>query len=128
MPKKKVVKSRVEKLRNDGTMSESAFWSMIRSMLRSKTRYWKPIAKCKKESRRVYKGVNKRQKYEYQCNICKQWYPEKVIAVDHIIPAGSLKSYSDLPDFVKRLFCEVDGLQTLCKTCHDLKTKKEREK
>ena len=125
MPKKKP-KSRVEKKRNDGTMSEAAFWSMIRSTLRNKSRYWKPIAKCKKESRRDYKGPNKRQKFEYQCNTCKKWFPEKQINVDHIIPAGSLNSYNDLPGFVERLFCETDNLQVLCSGCHNLKTQQEK--
>ena len=28
-------------------MTEAAFWSMIRSALRQKSRWWKPIAECK---------------------------------------------------------------------------------
>lgn len=42
------------------------------------------------------------------------------------MPAGSLQSASDLPGFVERLFCEIDGLQVLCNNCHDLKTKQEK--
>jgi len=53
---------------------------------------------------------------------------DKEVAVDHIIPAGTLRCADDLPQFVERLFCEVDGLQVLCKTCHDKKTKKDKEK
>jgi 5-methylcytosine-specific restriction endonuclease McrA len=52
---------------------------------------------------------------------------EKNINVDHICPAGSLKSAQDLPGFVERLFCEIDNLQILCSSCHDKKTKEERE-
>lgn len=128
MTKKKAVKKpRVPKTRNNGTMTESAFWSFIRSALRQKSRWWKPITQCKMNSRRTYKGTNKRQKFEYQCNECKQWFPEKNINVDHITPAGSLNSYSDLPGFVERLFCEIDNLQCLCSKCHDQKTKQERK-
>ena len=36
---KKTVKSRVEKLRNHFTLSEAGFWSLIRSNLRSDSRY-----------------------------------------------------------------------------------------
>ena len=121
-----VKKSRVPKTRNNGTMTESAFWSFIRSALRNKSRWWKPITECKLKARRPYTGSNKRLKFEYQCNQCKNWFPDKKINVDHICPAGSLKSAQDLPDFIERLFCEVDNLQVLCEKCHDRKTADER--
>lgn len=117
-----MAKSKVIKNRNNGTLSESGFWSFIRSSLRQKSRWWKPIAQCKINNRRTYKGTNKRQKWEYQCNNCKKWFPDKKINIDHIIPAGALKCANDLPGFVERLFCEVDGLQILCEKCHDKKT------
>lgn len=44
------------KTRNAGTLTESAFWSFIRSALRQKSRFWKPITQCKMKSRRAYKG------------------------------------------------------------------------
>jgi 5-methylcytosine-specific restriction endonuclease McrA len=123
VPKKK----KANKTRNAGTMTESAFWSFIRSALRQKSRWWKPITQCKQKSRRPYKGPNKRQKFEYQCNHCKNWYPDKKINVDHIKPAGSLNTANDLPGFVERLFCEIDNLQVLCSECHDIKTKQEKQ-
>ena len=126
--KKAVVKKpRVTKTRNAGTMSESAFWSFIRSGLRQKSRWWKPITQCKLEAKRPYKGTNKRQKFEYQCNECKNWFIEKLINVDHIHPAGSLNCAADLPAFVERLFCETDNLQVLCEACHNIKTQNERK-
>lgn len=127
--KKKPVKktSRVPKTRNAGTMTESAFWSFIRSALRQKSRWWKPITECKMKARRPYKGPNKRQKFEYLCNSCKTWFPDKQINVDHIVGAGSLNCGQDLPGFVDRLFCEQDNLQVLCTTCHDHKTKLEKK-
>jgi 5-methylcytosine-specific restriction endonuclease McrA len=108
-------------------MSEAAFWSFIRSALRQKSRWWKPISVCKLNARRDYKGINKRQKYEYQCKKCKKWHPEKQINVDHVKPAGSLNCAEDLPGFVERLFCEQDNLQILCVSCHDKKTLKEKQ-
>lgn len=121
-------KPRVVRTRNAGTMTESGFWSFIRSALRQKSRFWKPILQAKLAARRVYKGPNKRQKFEYQCNECKNWFPEKHINVDHINPAGSLSCSADLPGFVDRLFCEQDNLQVLCEKCHDKKTKAEKTK
>ena len=105
---------KVIKTRNAGTMSESAFWAFIRSALRQKSRWWKPITECKQNAKRPYKGSNKRQKFEYQCNKCKKWFPDKQINIDHITPAGELNKADDLPGFVERLFVEVEGLQTLC--------------
>lgn len=129
MTKKKVTRrTTTPKTRNAGTMTESAFWSFIRSALRQKSRWWKPITQCKLEARRAYNGPLKRQKFEYQCNTCKKWFPEKKINVDHIIGAGSLNCADDLPGFVNRLFCEQDNLQVLCETCHDKKTKLEKTK
>ena len=108
MIKKKIVRrSTTVKTRNAGTMTESAFWSFIRSALRQKSRWWKPITQCKLEARRAYTGPLK---------------------VDHIVGAGSLNCADDLPGFVDRLFCEQDNLQVLCETCHDKKTKLEKSK
>jgi len=124
--KKAVAKPKTLKTRNAGTMTESAFWSFIRSGLRQKSRFWKPITQCKMANRRTYKGPLKRQKFEYQCNECKQWFPDKKINVDHVTPAGSLNCANDLPGFVERLFCEIDNLQILCEVCHNVKTQNEK--
>lgn len=123
---RKSSKPKVARPRNAGTMTESAFWSFIRSGLRQKSRFWKPITECKMEARRPYKGPNKRQKYEYLCNSCKKWFQEKKINVDHICPAGSLNCAQDLPGFVERLFCEKEHLQVLCESCHNVKTQNEK--
>ena len=128
MPRKKVT----EKPYNDGTMTNAAFWGMIRSALRQKSRWWKPIAKCKANARRKCKTCkSKLQKWEYQCNKCKGWFKDKEIAVDHIEEVGTLKSKHDLADFIENLFCEVEGFQVLCnkredgkESCHKRKTDK----
>jgi len=113
----------VEKPYGSGTLTKAAFFQMIRSSLRQKSRWWKPISDCKNLSKRKNQGPNKRLKWEFQCNSCKGWFPDKEICVDHIEEAGSLNEFEDLPMFTKRLFCEVDGLQVLCKNkCHLSKT------
>lgn len=123
----KIPRAKTPKARNAGTMTESAFWSFIRSALRQKSRWWKPITECKLKAKRAYKGPNKRQKFEYKCASCQNWFPEKQINVDHICPAGSLNSAQDLPGFVERLFCEQENLQCLCTDCHDKKTKLDKK-
>jgi len=125
-PRKRAI--RVPRTRGGETMTESHFWSMIRSALRQRSRWWKPVYICEQNARRKYKGPNKKQKYEYQCNLCKKWFPKKEVSIDHINPVGSLSSYDDLPGFVERLFVEQEGLQLLCNKCHSNKTKSENQK
>lgn len=121
---KKVVKRKATTVlsRNGGTMTESAFWSLIRASLRKASMYWKPLQQCKADAKRPYKGSNTRQKWEYQCAHCKKWFMDKEIQIDHIIEAGTLKSGDDLKAFVERCFVEAGGYQVLCKPCHKLKT------
>jgi hypothetical protein len=60
--------------------------------------------------------------------MCKKWFKDKEVEVDHIVACGSLKEYSDLPGFIQRLFCEPEDLQILCKdVCHKKKTDSERK-
>ena len=118
--------ARVPKTRNAETWTEAKYWGMLRSALRRAFRYWKPITDCKIESRRPNEGDNKRQKWEYQCNHCDDWFADKEVQVDHIIPVGSLRSSDDLKGFIERLTPE-EGFQTLCKPCHKIKTDAENE-
>ena len=121
---KKPVKRRMTVIRKRaaGTMSEPVFWQFIRNTLRRRSLAWRPITLCRELARRKYTGVDKRQKFEYQCNVCKSWFKATEIAVDHINAVGALKCAADLPNFVETLFCEVDNLQCICKTCHDKKS------
>ena len=62
----------------------------------------------------------------YLCASCHQTFPQKDVQVDHIQPAGSLRTFEDLPRFVELLYPGQDGLQVLCKPCHLIKTNEER--
>lgn len=104
--------------------TEARFWGFIRSLLRQGSRRWPPIYEAKKEARRPSRGSNKRQKWEYQCAECKNWFPDKQVEIDHIEEVGTLKNYEDLPGFVERLFCSKDELRVICKECHKRKTYK----
>lgn len=110
---------RVERTRNGGTWTEARYFSFIRSALRSAFQKWGPKHEAKKLAKRGYN--------QYECAHCGEIYGNKDTEVDHIEPAGSLKAYEDLPAFVERMFCEVDGFQVLCKACHQVKTNAERK-
>jgi len=118
---------RVERTRNDGTLTEAGYWGLVRSHLRRGFRYWKPAMKVKQEAKRLYKGKNKRQRWEYLCAGCNKYYPDKEVQIDHIVPVGSLRCSEDLPGFLERLTPE-EGFQVLCSTCHQQKTNEERSK
>jgi 5-methylcytosine-specific restriction endonuclease McrA len=120
--KKKVVANpRVPRTRNNQTMTESQFFSWIRNNFRRMSMYWKPITAAKQKARKQV--IGKRHKFEYQCANCTNWFLDKEVEVDHVIEAGSLRSFSDLSGFAERLFTEdIDNLVVLCKPCHKDKT------
>lgn len=119
-------KMAVEKTRNGQTWTEARYYSAIRSALRRGFRHWKPIQDCKLAARRSNQSENRRLKWEYNCRNCGGWFPDKDVQIDHIVPAGSLKSLDDIKGFVERLTVE-DGFQCLCLDCHKIKTATERE-
>ena len=63
----------------------------------------------------------------YKCCVCGGIIPsQKFIKVDHKEQVRA--NGWDWNDFVERLFCSSEGLQVMCKECHDKKTKEERER
>lgn len=73
---------------------------------------------------------------EHHCQVCNQWVKASVggknnIDVDHIIPVIDINDTSgkvkDWNIYKARLVCEKSNLQRICKPCHKLKTKEERE-
>lgn len=61
----------------------------------------------------------------YVCANCRKEFPLKQVQVDHKEPIGTLTTWDR---FIARLYCEAKKLQVLCKPCHAVKTKLEREK
>lgn len=111
------------------------FFGFIRSGLREKFNRYPPKYECLKQAAETiedgtYKTGPKKGKPKYakryRCASCEQLFMQKDVQVDHIVPAGSLKSFEDLAGFTERLFCGIEGLQVMCKTCHDIKTKQEK--
>ena len=120
-----MAKVRVERTRAGGTWTEARYWAFIRSALRGAWGRYPVKHIVKSNNRKTVEG--KRHRYEYYCTSCKNWFMDKEVQVDHIRPAGSLKSLKDLESFVGTLFCEEDNLQILCKPCHQVKTNQERK-
>ncbi len=120
--------TKVARTRNLNTETESEHMGKIRSALRRLSRFWKPALKALDMERSLYEGPNKRQKYEYKCATCNRFYIRKDIQINHVVPCGTLKMYSDVSGFLERLFCEdVKGYNILCKECHKAETKEQRK-
>ena len=127
---KKVIKRKATTIlsRNGNTMTESQFFSKIRSVLRSGFRYWKPMQLALEAASRPSQSTNKRIKKEYQCNHCKKWYKRLDVEIDHKIECGSLITYEDIVPFIQRLTPEnINAFQILCKPCHKIKTNEFRQ-
>jgi hypothetical protein len=103
--------------------------SFITSVLRGGSRRWPPRNAVLNASKTVKKINPKsgRMAQHYQCAECKKEFPAKEVAVDHkepvVDPATGFVSWDV---FISRLYCEEDGMQTLCHTCHDRKSAEER--
>lgn len=117
-------KQRVQRTRAGNTWTEARYWQFIRSALRQAYSRYPAKFQAKKAVERTVTG--KRHKYEYKCAECEEWFQGKEVQVDHIVGAGALSSYDDIAGFAERLFCEAEGMQILCKPCHQLKTNAER--
>lgn len=55
-----------------------------------------------------------------KCVHCYLMYPENMIELDHIEEIGSFNG--NWGDYIKRIWCDMLNLQTLCKWCHKVKT------
>jgi len=64
---------------------------------------------------------------EYKCSSCGEWHMGKNIQVDHVVPVVDPEAgFQSWDVFISRLFCDVNNLAVLCKTCHEIKTNKEK--
>lgn len=118
---------KADKTHNNNTLTESEYFSKIRSGLRRTFMYWRPMMVALENASRKYTGENKRIKKEYQCRGCGEWFTRKNIQIDHIIPCGSLKHFDDIVPFIQRLTQEdPNSYQAICGDCHKIKTSHER--
>lgn len=122
--------------------TQAKFFGFLRSGLREKFNRWPPKYETIKAAASVeqvieedgssvrFKTGKKAGQIKtvkmYRCVECDKTFKQKEVQVDHIVPAGTLKSFKDLETFAERLFVGIEGLQVMCKPCHEVKTKKER--
>ena len=89
--------------------------TFIKGCLRRGSLMYRPISECRRLARR---GPN-----QYECSICKGLFPSKEIDIDHIFPVIDIVTgFVDWNTYIDRLFCDIDNLAALCKTCHSAKS------
>lgn len=120
-----------ELVKCDGQWTQAKFNSFIKNNLRSATRKWAPIQKCKKRAH-VARGL-------YRCDGCGREVPPTIydedkrkrvknIFVDHIEPIiDPAVGFTTWDECIERMFCDSSNLQLLCKVCHSVKSKEEIE-
>ena len=86
---------------------------------------WHPERKRALEIAKVHGSM----KDHYGCAKCDEIFPRKNVHVDHICPVVDPKTGFDSWDsYITRLFIGAEGLQILCKECHQQKSNKENKK
>lgn len=112
-----------EKIKCDGTMTQGAFNTFVRNVLRQGFLKWKTQSIARKKSS-VRRGF-------FQCASC-----EKIVKtivreggkrvknqhIDHIDPVTPLSGFTTWDEFIDRLFCDSSNLQALCVKCHKEKS------
>lgn len=109
--------------------SEGRIKGFITSVLRSGARRWPPKYETLNDAcigQKINEKTGRLAKH-YECNICKQEFTSKDIEIDHIIPiVDPAFGFINWDDFIQKLYCSKQNLQAICKSCHKIKTKKER--
>ncbi len=114
---------------NNGKWTEARFNSFIKSALRSASQRWPPkfaaIANAKR-GKKVNPATGRIAEH-YECAACKGEFPATAIQVDHIHPVIDPSiGFTIWDDVIKRMFCEKEGFQIVCKPCHKNKTNAEK--
>jgi 5-methylcytosine-specific restriction endonuclease McrA len=109
--------------------TEARVRSFITTGLRQMSRRWPPKYETLAEAYIETKKNKKtgRLAKHYKCNACNELFPGSEIQIDHILPVVEVTGFTTWDSFISRLFCGKENLQAICKTCHLVKTKQEKE-
>jgi hypothetical protein len=113
---------------NSGQWTQARYNAFIKGGLRQISHRWPPKYAVKKAAwreRGIYlcAGYKKRA---HKVSLTKN--KKNNVFVDHINPVvDPHKGFESWDKLITALFCEVDGLQVLCKDCHSAKTADERK-
>ena len=121
-----------EKNRCGGKWTQAKYNSFIKNTLRQATRKWGPIQECLRLAR-TRRGF-------YRCAECLEEVPATIMhtqvngkikrvknaIVDHIVPLIDPEvGFTTWDDVIANMFCELDNLQCVCHSCHQVKCAEE---
>lgn len=87
----------------------------VKGKLRQMSLRWPPRSEALRRSR-ADRGL-------YKCAMCHDVFKMHQVHLDHKVPVIALDQKEfNWTNFIERLFCDVEGFQVLCTTCHDAKT------
>jgi len=91
--------------------------TFIKNILRRGSFYWKARNEALAAAR-VSRGL-------YKCAVCGELFGPKEVDIDHINPVVDPRTgFTNWDDYIRRLFCDADGFQILCRSgCHPVKCK-----
>ena len=68
------------------------------------------------------------KRVSFQCELCgTKGLNSKEVQLDHTIPVVGVKGYTNLWDFIDRLFCEESNFRCICVPCHSNKSLYEQD-
>jgi len=112
----------------DSAWTPGRIRSFITAVLRSGSRRWPPRYQTLNNAyvgQRLNTKTNREGKH-YLCALCQGEFPAKEVQIDHISPVvDPEKGFISWDVFIERLYCDADNMQTVCKPCHKIKSKKE---
>ena len=114
---------------NGGAWTEGRFNSFITSTLRAGARRWQPkydTLNAAKTEKKINPKSGRPCKL-HLCPVCKALFPQSQMQADHLIPVIPTSGFDSWDGVIKRLYCELDGYEPLCKECHKTRTKKQNE-
>lgn len=119
-----------EKPYNGGQWTEARMNSFIKGALRSASVKWPPRYTTLHDAcvgTRVNRKTGRMAKH-YRCSRCQGDFPGKDVEVNHITPVVPVDGFDSWDGVIKRMFCEKDGLELVCKPCHKEITAEENNK
>lgn len=104
--------------------------AFIISALRSAFRRYPPKQQCIKDAytqTKINPATGRLAKH-YLCAICKVEFPFAWMQADHIEAIVPPTGFSTFDDWIDRGFVSKYDFQCVCKPCHKIKTREERQK
>lgn len=115
------------KIYNCGLWTENQFRNTVNAHLRRLN--WAPRNQVLKDAFIDHRENPKtgRQKMVYLCAHCNDNFFREEVQADHVEPVIPVTGFVSFDDSIKRMFCEKEGFQILCKPCHTIKSNEENE-